>query len=278
MAETLTVDPTPPAEIVGESDGVQLTADEQDSLAVGEQIVEQQEQLLAGKYKNAEELEKAYVELQGKLGEQGKENETEDNTEAEQEEVLSETSEEGSKNYSEGAQLIETASDEYWNNGEKLSPETMEKFSSMSAQDLVSAYMEVSKNNPPQQEQDVADISDATVNQIKNYAGGEKAYQDMVDWASTSLDANSVQAFDSIINSGSVDAIKLAVNGLKSQYDLANGVDGEMVTGKAPSSAKDVYRSQAELVEAMSDRRYDNDPAYRQDVIEKLERSGNLQF
>ena len=277
MAETLTVDPTPPAEIVGESDGVQLTADEQDSLAVGEQIVEQQEQLLAGKYKNAEELEKAYVELQGKLGEQGKENETEDNTEAEQEEVLSETSEEGSKNYSEGAQLIETASDEYWNNGEKLSPETMEKFSSMSAQDLVSAYMEVTKNNPPQ-EHDVADISDATVNQIKNYAGGEKSYQNMVDWASVNLDSQSIQAFDSIINSGSVDAIKLAVNGLKSQYDLANGVDGEMVTGKAPSSAKDVYRSQAELVEAMSDRRYDNDPAYRQDVIEKLERSGNLQF
>ena len=277
MAETLTVDPTPPAEIVGESDGVQLTADEQDSLAVGEQIVEQQEQLLAGKYKNAEELEKAYVELQGKLGEQGKENETEDNTEAEQEEVLSETSEEGSKNYSEGAQLIETASDEYWNNGEKLSPETMEKFSSMSAQDLVSAYMEVTKNNPPQ-EQDVADISDATVNQIKNYAGGEKSYQNMVDWASVNLDSQSIQAFDSIINSGSVDAIKLAVNGLKSQYDLANGVDGEMVTGKAPSSTKDVYRSQAELVRAMSDKRYDDDPAYRQDVIEKLERSDNLQF
>ena len=54
MAETLTVDPTPDTEVV-ESGGVQLTADEQDSLAVGEQIVEQQNQLLAGKYKDAEE-------------------------------------------------------------------------------------------------------------------------------------------------------------------------------------------------------------------------------
>ena len=59
MAETLTIDPTPPAEIVGESEGVQLTADEQDSLAVGEQITEQQDQLLAGKYKDPESLEKA---------------------------------------------------------------------------------------------------------------------------------------------------------------------------------------------------------------------------
>ena len=63
MAETLTVDPTPTAEVAGEAEGVQLTADEQDSLAVGESITQQQDQLLAGKYKNAEELERAYGEL-----------------------------------------------------------------------------------------------------------------------------------------------------------------------------------------------------------------------
>jgi hypothetical protein len=51
-----------------------------------------------------------------------------------------------------------------------------------------------------------------------------------------------------------------------------------MLTGKAPVQQKDAYRSQAELVRAMSDPKYDNDPAYRQDVIAKLERSGNLQF
>ena len=51
-----------------------------------------------------------------------------------------------------------------------------------------------------------------------------------------------------------------------------------MYTGKAPVQPKDAFRSQAELVAAMSDRRYDNDPAYRQDVIAKLERSDNLEF
>ena len=59
MAETLTYDNTPDAEV--------LTPDEQDSLQIGEQLQEQQEQLLAGKYTNAEELEKAYIELQKKL-------------------------------------------------------------------------------------------------------------------------------------------------------------------------------------------------------------------
>ena len=65
MAETLTVDTTPDSEV--------LTADEQDSLQVGEQMAEAESQLLAGKYENAEQLEKAYIELQKKLGEGGEE-------------------------------------------------------------------------------------------------------------------------------------------------------------------------------------------------------------
>ena len=68
MAETLTVDTTPQTETLPDN----LTPDEQDSLAVGEKMVAEQEQLLAGKYKDAQELEKAYMELQSKLGNQDK--------------------------------------------------------------------------------------------------------------------------------------------------------------------------------------------------------------
>ena len=50
-----------------------------------------------------------------------------------------------------------------------------------------------------------------------------------------------------------------------------------MVTGKAPAQKSDAFRSQAEVVEAMSDPRYDKDSAYRRDVMEKLERS-NVNF
>ena len=276
MGETLTVDPTPVTEVAGEVEGVQLTAEEQASLQVGEGIQEQQEQLLAGKYKDAESLEKAYIELQKKLGQDGKEEAPE--AEAEQEEVLPETSEEESKELSPAAQLITSASDEFYSNEGKLSQETIDKFSSMSSQDLVQAYMDVQGNLPQNTQTEAADISDAVVNEVKNYAGGEKAYQDMVDWASKNLESNSVEAFDSIINTGSVDAIKLAVNGLKAQYQNAVGYEGNMVTGKAPTSTKDVFRSQAELVAAMNDTRYDNDPAYRQDIMAKLDRSDDLAF
>ena len=153
----------------------------------------------------------------------------------------------------------------------------MNKFSAMSSQDLVKAYMEA-QANAPEQSTPAVDISDASVNEVKNFAGGEQAYESMVNWASQNLDAQSIEAFDSIVNTGSVQAIKLAVSGLKAQYENSNGYEGKMLTGKAPTDTKDVYRSQAELVAAMSDRRYDNDPAYRQDVIAKLERSDNLEF
>ena len=60
MAETLTMNETP-------ADNPEFTQEEMDSLKVGEEMETQQEQLLAGKYKNAEDLESAYIELQKKL-------------------------------------------------------------------------------------------------------------------------------------------------------------------------------------------------------------------
>ena len=277
MAETLTYDIG--TDTVTDGDGNNLTPAEQESLAVGEELVAQQEGLLAGKYKDAAELEKAYVELQSKLGEKnnkdsGEVGDTKDSKEVESEETTEETEE--TTQTSPEAELITSASEEFESKGE-LTAETIEKFSAMSSKDLVNAYMELQKNAPDQAEP-VSDLSDASVNEVKNSVGGEEAYANIVNWAGENLDPKSIEAFDTIVNSGSVDAIKLAVSGLKSQYENSNGYEGKMYTGKAPQTSKDVFRSQAELVAAMSDRRYDRDPAYRQDVIEKLERSDNLSF
>ncbi len=248
-----------------------LTPDEQDSLAVGESISEQEQQLYAGKYKNAQELEKAYMELQSKLGQKGEEPEPETTS--------AEEKPEDKPQMSEGATLITDASKEYYDNGNKLSDETLAKFSSLSSQDLIKAYMEV-QANPEFQAQagPPAEISPSDINQIKNSAGGDQAYANIINWAKSNLPQEQISAFDNILDTGSVQAIKLAVSGLKAEYDSANGVEGRMVTGKtAPADSGDVFRSQQELVAAMNDARYDRDPAYRQDVIEKLDRS-NLEF
>jgi hypothetical protein len=264
MSETLSYQPETTTETVPDN----LTADEQDSLAVGEKIVEQQEKLLAGKYKNAQELEKAYVELQSKLGENKEETEA----------ASAEEQPEDTPKMSEGATLITDASKEYYDNGNKLSPETLAKFSSLSSQDLIKAYMEVQSNPEFQQQPSSSvDITPQQVNQIKNAAGGEQAYANIVNWAKSNVNPDQLEAFNNVVNSGNIPAIQLAVSGLKAEYDNANGVEGRMVTGKTAPNNGDVFRSQQELVRAMSDARYDNDPAYRQDVIEKLDRS-DLEF
>ena len=267
MAEqqTFTVDTTPQTETLTDN----LTADEQDSLAVGEKLVAEQEGLLAGKYKDAAELEKAYVELQKKLGSQDEP--------VEDVEQTSSTEDTEETSLSDGASIISSANDEYYANDGKLSEETLEKFSGMSSKELVESYLEVQNTDAFKNKAEVADLSDSDINEVKNYAGGEAQYDNLIAWANTNLDAKSQEAFDSIVNSGSVDAIKIAVSGLKSQYENANGFEGKMYTGKAPKGDTDVFRSQAELVAAMSDKRYDRDPAYRQDIIEKLDRS-NLDF
>ena len=263
--QTFTVDTSVPTETLTDN----LTPDEQDSLAVGEKMVEEQEQLLAGKYKSAQDLEKAYKELEAKLGEQPEQAESEPESEPE------------TTTLSDNANVITSASDEYYQNDGKLSPETLQKFQGMSSEDLVNAYLEVTKTPEWQAQKptETPDISDAQISEVKNSAGGEEAYTNMVQWANQNLDTKSIEAFDQIVNTGTLDAIRFAVQGLKSQYNAANGVEGAMVQGKAaPPQSGDTFRSQAELVQAMSDKRYDKDPAYRQDVIAKLERSDNLSF
>jgi len=269
--QTFTVDTTAQTETMPDN----LTPDEQDSLKVGEEITQQQDQLLAGKYKSAQELEKAYKELESKLG-QAQPEQTETTEQAEPE---SEPKAEPAQ-LSDNAALITSASDEYYSNDGKLSPETVEKFKGMSSEDLVNAYLEVTKSpdwstKPPEQ---IAEVSESQIDSIKNSVGGPEAYTNMIAWAASNLDAKSIAAFDDVMNRGSVDAINFAVSGLKSQYQNAVGFEGKMVQGKPPQANTDTFRSQAELVAAMNDRRYDKDPAYRQDVIQKLERSDNLSF
>ena len=260
MADTLTVN-------TDESTS-ELTTEEKDSLQVGEKITEEQGELLAGKYKNAEDLEKAYVELQKKLGDQdGVSQEGQ-----ESQEVEDATKDEPKAEKSEAVSLLESANEEYFSNDKTLSKETLEKFSSLSSQDLVQAYLEMQKTNPTSNQTEV-DVNTAEINKIQNSVGGEAEYNKLISWAGSNLSEPEVNAFDDLVGSGNAAAIQLGVDALKSKYENANGYEGRMLTGKAAETRGDVYRSQAQLVKAMADPRYEDDPAYRQDVIAKLERS-----
>ena len=136
--------------------------------------------------------------------------------------------------------------------------------------------MEFQKTNPVSNTQE-ADVTDQQINKIQNSVGGEAQYNKLVTWAGANLSEDKVKAFDDLVGTGNAAAIQLGVDALKSAYETSNGYEGRMLTGKAAETRGDVFRSQAQLVKAMSDPRYDNDPAYRADIIEKLERS-DLEF
>jgi len=275
MAETLTYDAG--TDTITTEDN--LNEAEQEALIVGQEMEAQQEQLLAGKYKNAEDLEKAYVELQKKLGGEGTEDsETtgESKDTADEGETSEETEE--TKEDSPALALVNEAAAEYWDNDQALSEDTIAKLGEMSGSDLLSAYLQAQQANPVDQAPETTkDLTAQDITEVKSAAGGDKEYGQLVQWAADNLNKSDVASFDELISSGNVGAIKLAVSGLKAQYESVNGYEGTMLSGKAPTTSKEVFRSQAEVVAAMGDPRYEKDPAYRQDLMEKLDRS-NVKF
>ena len=103
--------------------------------------------------------------------------------------------------------------------------------------------------------------------------GGKKAYQAMIEWAGQNLSQGEIEMYDRVMAKGDPSAIFFAVQALSGRFNDAVGKDGKLLTGRGSNSESQGFRSQAELVKAMSDPRYDRDPAYRQDVMTKLENS-----
>ena len=263
MAEILSYDPAGDPEVVGA-----MEADQAESLAIGEEMINQANARLAGKYKDAQELEKAYIELEKKLG-------SRDGQEEETSEPEAEDQQEERTEYSSQIEAISRAAEEYESKGE-LSAETLAQFEQMSSKELVQAYFEYEQGLPAMDAPQAVELSPADINTIQNSVGGEAAYQQLVGWAAQNFSEAEIQAFDNVVDSGNVAAINLALAGLQARYTDANGYEGTMIQGKTAAPA-DTFKSQAEVVRAMSDPKYDRDPAYRDEIMQKLARS-DLKF
>jgi len=256
MAETLTIENT-----VEPTSIDNLSEEEQDSLKVGEAMEQEQEQLLAGKYKNAEELEKAHIELQKKLGQ--KENPKEE---------VEEVSEEAPDDEAPETNVLERLWTETQEGDQKVTKETVEELAKTDPRELAKMHLNYRAQNSPR------DFTENDVKQLKSMAGGDEGYANMLEWANENLNEKEIEMFDAVMGQGNPLAAFFAVRSLSYRYQDAQGYEGRMVTGKPAKANTNVYRSQQELVTAMNDPRYDKDPAYRQDVMQKLSRSKNVSF
>ena len=256
-AQTLTYDPS-------EIQEGELTEEEKSSLEVGEKLAEQQEALLAGKFKSAEDLEQGYIELSKKLGEPKEETaETEEKPEAKEEKE-----EEDSK--------IDTSFlNTLWEEAQgEFKQETLDKLSKMEAKDIAQMYLQEKADTP---EPTQAEFTEQNVKDLKGVAGGEEQYNQMMQWAGDNLKKGEIEMFDAIMDRGDPLAAFFAVQSLAYRFSDVQGRDGQMLTGKAAKSEGDTFKSQAHVVKAMQDDRYEKDPAYRQAIYDKLERS-NINF
>ena len=248
MAETFTMNEVPANPEI-------LNSDEQDSLAVAESLEQEQgqgeQQLLAGKFKDTQALEQAYVELQKKLGNQSSE-ETEDTSSQEE----SSTS------------LL----DDLWEQAQAddYNEDTLSQLSKADPNDIAKMYLEY--RSKAEAEKPQVGMTAEYADSLRNSVGGEQQYNEMLGWAGQNLTDQEIESYDAIMDQGDPAAAYWAVQALSYRYRDANGVDGDLVQGKPPS-AGDTFRSQAELVEAMADPRYDKDPAYRRDLMRRLENS-----
>lgn len=248
-----------------------LNADEQESLAVGEQMQEAEDGLLAGKYKDTKDLEKAYSELEKKLGEKSDEYSEEVESEYEDSEDESEYEEE---EYEEGDSSI---LDQLWDEGtnSQLTKETFEELQNMDPVDV--AKLAMRDRQSLLEQSGPKEFTDEDVSQIQGLVGGEENYDNLMNWANQSMPEREVQLFDAVMEQGNPLAAYFAVQAMALRYQDAAGKDGELVTGKAPTMNSDIFQSQAELMRAMEDDRYKNDEAYRNAIEAKLERS-NIDF
>ena len=278
MAETIRYDTSEDPVVANE-----IAAKEAESLKIGEELMAKQDNMLAGKYKSAEELETAYLELQKKLGESPAST-AEDTAEPAQEFEF--YGEDGSVNYDTanevyGEQLGNTFKDNdidpfemnkhFVENNGTLSDEMYDKLGQAGlSKSLVDSYLkgvreEVGFDAP------AATLTDAEIADVKSIANGEEGYQSLMNWAGNNLSKEDQDNYDQVLTTGNKTAIKFAVKALMGQYEDANGRDSKIVTGK--ESPQESYRSMAEVVRDMNKPEYTQDQAFRDDVLRKLSAS-----
>jgi len=211
---------------------------------------------LPEKFKSPEDMASAYKELETKLS-QGKQ------SEAKPELTIKEATQEEAKVEAAKAGVDYGAFEQEFQTNGSLSVESYQKLEAAGiSRDMVDAYI-----------QGQVALASQIQTEVFSTVGGPENYSQMTTWAATNLTKGELAAYNKAMDYGSVDEIKLAVQGLQARYTKANGSEPTLLGGSTSTTSGDVFRSTQELTRAMANPLYKTDPAYREDVIAKLSRS-----
>ena len=227
--------------------------------------------LILGKFKSVEDLAASYKELEGKLGQVTEEDQSETTEETE----TSDAEFNAEEFYGDGlASVLEEVGidpqeiSQRFQDNDEISDDDYAKLGEAGfSKQVIDTYLDGLRGVSGATGEDIAS---AQIQGIKDSIGGDETYGKMVTWALDNLPAEDVKAFNDLTETADAPAIKLAVQGLYSQYNNAMGVEPNLVSGRASSSGPTPYRSTAEVVTAMSDPRYGKDVTYTEDVQRRL--------
>lgn len=211
---------------------------------------------LPEKFESAEDLAKAYGQLESKLG-TGTEEEGDQEQASEEEQTQEEVSD---SEPSEAQTLITEASNEFFENEGELKEETYEALAKVGLnRDLVDSFA-----------RGQAALQENEATEIKSAANGE--YDALSEWAGKSLSDDEMNTFNETVNNGSVDQAKLVVSGLYARYKAeVGGTQPKLVTGNTTGSSTLPFQSMQEVSRAMQDPRYKSgDKAYHAELDRRL--------
>ena len=219
---------------------------------------------LPEKFNSVDELVKSYSELEKKLGEQSQptEKSVDPVSKAELKGQPKSDLDIATKAVDSAGLNMESLSEEYAKEG-KLADAS---YTSLEKAGIPKDY--VDKFIAGQQA-----IADQQSTTVKDLVGGTQAYDNMSEWAGQNLSETEKTAYNSAVNSKDLEAVKLAVVGLKARYAQSTGSEPKLVEGKASPSGEQGFQSWAQVTQAMSDPRYAKDPAYQNEVKDKLANS-----
>jgi hypothetical protein len=257
----------------GEEIARMLAEDEALEMAAAEADAEPEPELIAGKFKSQEEVVKAYLELEKKMGQLSEEH-GEEAKEPQEEAAEGDADDEADAEpeaVDAAVELIQSFEGEFAENG-KLSNEAVAKLTELDPAALVEGYMKY-MGSKQQQALEATEIQG-----IQALAGGAEQYAELVGWAAENLAKAEVAAFNEVTANGHVPSIRFAVKALKRQYEDANGkAPAKAYRGKkAASSGLKPYASHDEMLIDMENPLYDRSHAFRQKVEQRLALNPNL--
>ncbi len=227
-------------------------------------------ELLAGKFKTTEDLEKSYLELQRKLGGNGAQEEQDPDTSevdtgddagtVDSLKIGDQPEEDASEEDAAPALDIGKFTEELSETGE-LSEASEKSLRSVGiTQEMQDAYIAGIKAQ-----------NELNTMKGQELVGGKQNYVNMIQWAAANLDQSEAQAFDEAVSiSSNTFARESAIVALFKKFSDATGIEAVTLKGdgKNPGNSQG-FRDYDEMTTAMTDPRYRTDQKYRAEVERK---------